>query len=115
MDQEDIFTQEITSESPVGILKMCAYPALTPEFQVVTVWVMTWTSAFFKSSMEDSNNPQLKITGLEVMERVISNMGLGSLGQLEKLLLESLMVGPYEWPGQPLQHLVGNIQMLGNG
>ena len=50
-----------------------APPALTPELLVVKVCVKTWTSAFFESSIDDSTNPQLKTTGLEVMERVISN------------------------------------------
>lgn len=69
MDQEEIFSPDIISESPVGILKMYGTPILL----VVEVWVKTGTSAFFESSMDDSANPQLKTTGLEVMERVISN------------------------------------------
>lgn len=65
MDQEEIFTPDIISESPVGILKMYGTSILL----VVEVWVKTGTSAFF----DDSTNPQLKTTALEVMERVISN------------------------------------------
>lgn len=74
MDQEDIFTPDIILESPVGILKVYGTPSPNPRASSCEGSALRPRHLhFFESSMDDSTNPQLKTTGLEVMERVISN------------------------------------------